>query len=189
MHSPLFSGALQTRLSKGLCLCKYTYGDLLFIQACSKATEMQCITSLCKTHSPLLSGALQTRLTEGLCLCKYYGDVLFIQAGRQRSRSLERSSSEDVSDSPHMPTASAAPVGSPQSPDQAPEPNQAALDSYVSPEAHASVLTGSSKDFAGYLMSLQMRQRCTVVAYIDRGALCIAVATAVESSAGLMQIH
>jgi len=109
------------------------------------------------------------------------------QARRQRSRSLERSSSEDISDCPRMPTASAAPVdSSPQSPCQAPEPNQAAQDSYVSPEAHASVLTGSSKDFAGYLMSLQMRQRCTVVAYNDRGALCVAVATADESSAGLI---
>jgi len=108
------------------------------------------------------------------------------QARRQRSRSLERSSSEDVSDSPRMPTASAAPVGSPQSPDQAPEANQAPQDSYGSPEAHASVLTGSSKDFAGYLMSLQIRQRCTVVAYNDRGALCVAVATADESSAGLI---
>jgi len=94
------------------------------------------------------------------------------QARRQRSRSLERSSSEDISDCPRMPTASAVPVeSSPQSPEQAPEPNQAAQDSYVSPEAHASVLTGSSKDFAGYLMSLQMRQRCTMVAYNDRGVL------------------
>jgi len=109
------------------------------------------------------------------------------QARRPRSRSLERSSSEDISDCPRMPTASAVPVeSSPQSPEQAPEPNQAAQDSYVSPEGQASVLTGSSKDFAGYLMSLQMRQRCTVVAYNDRGALCVAVATADESSAGLI---
>ncbi|DBA79965.1 TPA: hypothetical protein ACH3X1_008168 [Trebouxia sp. C0004] len=48
------------------------------------------------------------------------------------------------------------------------------------------VRLGSSKDIAGYLMSLQMRQRCTVVAYNDRGALCVAVATADESSAGLI---
>ncbi|DBA78204.1 TPA: hypothetical protein ACH3X2_008165 [Trebouxia sp. C0005] len=87
-----------------------------------------------------------------------------------------------------MAPASAAPIGGSQSPDQAPDPNcnQAAQDSCVSPEAHASVLTCSSKDFAGYLMSLQMRQRCTVVAYNDRGALCVAVATANESSAGLI---
>ena len=110
------------------------------------------------------------------------------QARPQRSRSLERSSSEDVSDCPRMPTASAVPFGSPQSPIQAPEPNQAAQDSYVSPEAHATVLPGFSKDFAGYLMSLELRQRCTVVAYNDRGALCVAVATADESSAGLV-IH
>ncbi len=111
------------------------------------------------------------------------------QARRQRLQSLDRSSSEDVSDCPRVPTASAAPVkSSPQSPGQPLEPNQAAQDSYVSPEAHASVLTGISKDFAGYLMSLQLRQRCTVVAYNDRGALCVAVATADESSAGLI-IH
>ncbi|DBA72297.1 TPA: hypothetical protein ACH3X2_010542 [Trebouxia sp. C0005] len=86
------------------------------------------------------------------------------QARRQRSRSLEGSSSEDTSDRPRMAPASAAPIGGSQSPDQAPDPSQAAQDSCVSPEAHASVLTCSSKDFAGYLMSLQMRQRCTMVA-------------------------
>ena len=85
-----------------------------------------------------------------------------------------------------MASAGAAPVGGPHGKDQAPEPNQAAQDSYVSPESHASVLTCSSTAFAGYLMSLQMRQRCTVVAYNDRGALCVAVATANESSAGLI---
>jgi len=29
--SLLFSAALQTSLTAGLCLCNYTYGDLLFI--------------------------------------------------------------------------------------------------------------------------------------------------------------
>ena len=59
-------------------------------------------------------------------------------------------------------------------------------DSYVSSEAHAFVLLGSSKDFAGYLISLRMRQRCTVMAYNDRGALCVAVATADETPAAII---
>ena len=83
--------------------------------------------------------------------------------------------------------ASPATVDSrPQSPDQPPEPNQAAQDSQVSPNARASLLTGSSKEYAGYLMSLQIRQRCTVVAYNERVALCVAVAFADEGSAGLV---
>ena len=32
MKSTLLSAALQNRLTAGLCHCKYTYGDLLFIQ-------------------------------------------------------------------------------------------------------------------------------------------------------------
>ena len=51
---------------------------------------------------------------------------------------------------------------SPQLPVQPPGTNQAAQDSYASPKALASVLTGSSKDSACYLKSLQMQQRCTV---------------------------
>ncbi len=44
MHSPLFSSALQNRLTAGLCHCNGTYGYLLFTQVCSEATEMQCCT-------------------------------------------------------------------------------------------------------------------------------------------------
>ena len=41
MHSPLFSSALQNRLTAGLCHCSYIYGDLLFRQACSDPAPMQ----------------------------------------------------------------------------------------------------------------------------------------------------
>ena len=36
MQSPLLSAALQTKLTAGLCHCKYTYGYLLLIQVCSE---------------------------------------------------------------------------------------------------------------------------------------------------------
>ena len=62
MHSPLFSAALQNRLTAGLCHCNYTYGDLLFIQVCSEPAQCtaaliwaKCILHysvlLCKTGS------------------------------------------------------------------------------------------------------------------------------------------
>ena len=79
MHSPLFSGALQNRLTASLCHCNYTYGDSLFIQVCSEATEMHYNTGKGKMHSPLFSSALENRLTAGLCHCNYTcGGLLFI---------------------------------------------------------------------------------------------------------------
>ncbi len=57
-----------------------TYGDLLFIQVCSDATPMHCITVQGKTASPLFCAALQTKLTGCLCHCNYtYGDLVFTQ--------------------------------------------------------------------------------------------------------------
>ena len=78
--SPLFSAALQIRLTACLCHCKYTYGDLLFIQLYSDATPMHCSTGQGRTASNLSTVALQNRLTACLCLCNHtYGDLLFIQ--------------------------------------------------------------------------------------------------------------
>ncbi len=45
--------------------CKYTYGDLVFIQVCSDPAPMHCNTVFGKRHSPLFSAALQNRLTAG----------------------------------------------------------------------------------------------------------------------------
>ena len=61
MHSPLFSSALQNRLTAGLCHCNQAYGELLFIQVCSEPSKMHCNTGLGKMHFPLFSGALQKR--------------------------------------------------------------------------------------------------------------------------------
>ena len=78
--SPLFSAALQTRLTARLCHCNHTYGDLLFIQVCSHATPEHCSTGQGKKASPLFSAALQNRLTACLCHWKHtYGHSLFIQ--------------------------------------------------------------------------------------------------------------
>ena len=80
MQSPMFSAALQNRLTACWFHCSYTYGDYLFIQVCSEPTKMHCITGQGKMHSPLFSAALQNRLTAGLCHCNYtYEDLLFIQ--------------------------------------------------------------------------------------------------------------
>ena len=74
MQSPMFSAALQDRLTAGLCQCNYTYGNLLSIQVCSEPTEMHCNTVSAhmqcnsvqsKMQSPLFSAALQKRLTAG----------------------------------------------------------------------------------------------------------------------------
>ena len=60
--SLLFSAALQTSLTAGLCHCNYTLGDLLFLQVCSDAASKHCGTGQGKTASPLFSVALQNRL-------------------------------------------------------------------------------------------------------------------------------
>ena len=80
VHLPLFSAALQNRLTAGLCHCNHTYGDLLSIQVCSEPTPMHFSTGQGKVHFPLLSAALQNRLTAGLFHCNStYGHLLFIQ--------------------------------------------------------------------------------------------------------------
>ena len=45
-RTPLFSAAVRIRLTAALRHCKYTYGDLLFIQLYSDATRMHCSTGL-----------------------------------------------------------------------------------------------------------------------------------------------
>ena len=80
MHFPLFSAALQNRLTAGLCHCNHTYVDLRFIQVWIEPTDIHCSTGQGKMHFPLFSAALQNRLTAGLCHCNHtYGELLFIQ--------------------------------------------------------------------------------------------------------------
>jgi len=76
--SPHCSVLLCKRGSQqAVCHCSYTYGDLLFIQVCSEATELHCSNDLRRMHAPLFSSALQNRLTAGLCHCNTtYGDLL-----------------------------------------------------------------------------------------------------------------
>ena len=50
---------------QALCHCRYTYGDLLFIQVCSDPAHMQCNCVQGKMQSPLFSAALQKRITAG----------------------------------------------------------------------------------------------------------------------------
>lgn len=79
-------------------------------------------------------------------------------------------------------------VSSRQAPDHQAMHDQAAEDSWGSPDVPAALLTGTSSGFADYQSRLRMHDRCTVVAFNDRGAQCVAVATAEEQSAGLL-IH
>ncbi len=71
IYSPLFTAALQNRLTAGLCHCKYTHRYLLFIQVFSEPTEMHCSTSQDEIHLPLFVASVQNRLTAGLCHRKY----------------------------------------------------------------------------------------------------------------------
>ncbi|DBB03186.1 TPA: hypothetical protein ACH3X1_013314 [Trebouxia sp. C0004] len=61
--SPVFSVALQNRLTACLCHCKYIYGDLVVIQVCSDATPKHCSTGQGRIASPPFRVALQNRLT------------------------------------------------------------------------------------------------------------------------------
>jgi len=53
----------KTGSQQALCQCKYTYGDLLFIQVYSDAKPMHCSTGQGRIASPQFSAALQNRLT------------------------------------------------------------------------------------------------------------------------------
>ncbi len=55
----------KTGSHQAVCHCKYTYGDLLFIQVCSDPAPMHCSSVQGKMQSPLFSAALQNRLTAG----------------------------------------------------------------------------------------------------------------------------
>ena len=86
MHSPLTSAAVQNRLPAGLCHCKYTYEDLLFIQLCSDPAPVHCNIVLGKKQSPLASVAVQNRLPAGLCHCKYtFEDLPFYHSSAPHS--------------------------------------------------------------------------------------------------------
>ncbi len=88
----------KTASQHPLCLCNYTYEDLLFIQVCSDPAPIQYSTGFGKMSSPVFSVALQHRLTasivslhlhlvlcktgsqQALCHYKYTcGDLLFKQ--------------------------------------------------------------------------------------------------------------
>ena len=80
MQSPLFSAALQNRLTACLCHCNCTYEDLLLTQVCSDPPTMHCSTGSGQIHLPLSSAALQNRLTASLCHCNYtYEELLLTQ--------------------------------------------------------------------------------------------------------------
>ncbi len=55
----------KTDSQQAVCHCKYTYGDLAFIQMCSDPAPTHCSSLQGKMQSPLFSAALQNRLTAG----------------------------------------------------------------------------------------------------------------------------
>ena len=55
----------STGSHKAVCHCRYTYGDLLYIQVCSDPAQMLCSKVQGKMQSPLFSAALLNRLTQG----------------------------------------------------------------------------------------------------------------------------
>ena len=71
---------MQNRLPAGLYQCKYTCGDLLFIQLCNDPAPVHCNTSWQTAVTTVQCCCMQNRLPAGLCQCKYTcGDLLFIQ--------------------------------------------------------------------------------------------------------------
>ena len=77
---------------------------------------------------------------------------------------------------------------SPHPPDQTAELPQLSEDSWSSPDAHVALIRGTGNGFADYVSRLRYRNRCSVVAYSDRGAQCVAVAAAEDDSA-LVTMH
>ena len=70
----------RTGLQQAVCLCSYTYRDLLFIHVCSDPAPMHCSNVQGKMQSPLFSAALPKRLTAGLGHCNLTcGELLFMQ--------------------------------------------------------------------------------------------------------------
>ena len=67
MQPPLFSAALQNRLTACLCHHRHTCEDLLFIQVGSDPTPGLSSTAQGKMQPPLFCAALQNRLTTCLC--------------------------------------------------------------------------------------------------------------------------
>ena len=62
VHSPLFSGVLENRLTTGTLSLQIHQWKFV---PCSEPTVMHCSTGLSKMHSPLFSGVLENRLTTG----------------------------------------------------------------------------------------------------------------------------
>ncbi len=77
---PMFSAALQTRLTAGTVSLQLHLWRFALVTAiipvviccshrCAATQEMHCRTGQGKIRSPLFSAALQNRLTAGLCHC------------------------------------------------------------------------------------------------------------------------
>ena len=81
MSSPVFSGALQNRLTACTMSLCYTYADLLFIQVCSEPAPMRYSIAQGRMSSPVSSG---TGSQLALCHCIYnYAVLLFIQVPKE----------------------------------------------------------------------------------------------------------
>ncbi len=65
VHSPLFSAALQDRLTEGSVSLQSHLWSSALIKLCGDPAQMHCSTVQGRMHSPLFSAALQNRLTVG----------------------------------------------------------------------------------------------------------------------------
>ncbi len=62
MHCLLLTAAVQNRVTSGVCLCKYTYEDLRFIQVCSDAQTVHYEIVQGKMHHSTFSAASAKRV-------------------------------------------------------------------------------------------------------------------------------
>jgi len=75
----VLTATVQNRSKAGLCQCRYTCGDLFFIQVCSDPTPVHNNIVLDKMHTHLRTAAVQNMSTAVLCRCNYTcGDLIFI---------------------------------------------------------------------------------------------------------------
>lgn len=105
--------------------------------------------------------------------------------GHRSKRQPEANGTNSVDDGLMPARGDGLSVSNAQLPEHQPGEDQSAEDSWDSPDMPTSMLKGRSSGFEDYKSRLQMRDRCTVVACNDRGAQCVAVATAEERADGI----
>lgn len=106
--------------------------------------------------------------------------------GHRSKRQPRQNGTNSVSDGLIPAIGDEPSVSNAQLPAHQAKDDQSAHASWDSPDAPVTLLKPRCSGFEDYKSRLQLRHRCTVVACNDRGAQCVAVATAEERAAGII---